>query len=194
MTDATKPATFVLVHGAWSGGWGLTPVAERMRRRGHRVYTPTLTGLGERVHLSSGAVNLSTHIEDICNVIKYERLKNFVLAGHSYGGRQASLLAADEPAIAAALLLFSYPLHPPAKPLQLRTQHFPNLRVPTTFVHGTADPFGSLAELEAAIAAIPAPTDIIPIEKAGHDLKRGRFDLAALAQRFSSSFAKGPAA
>ena len=117
-----------------------------------------------------------------------------ILAGHSYGGRQASILAADEPAIAAALLLLSYPLHPPAKPLQLRTQHFPNLRVPTTFVHGTADPFGSLAELEAAIAAIPAPTDIIPIEKAGHDLKRGRFDLAALAQRFSSSFAKGPAA
>ncbi len=117
-----------------------------------------------------------------------------ILAGHSYGGRQASMLAADEPAIAAALLLFSYPLHPPAKPLQLRTQHFPNLRVPTTFVHGTADPFGSLAELEAAVAAIPAPTEIIPIDKAGHDLKRGRFDLAALAQRFSSSFANGPAA
>ncbi|HVB11110.1 MAG TPA: alpha/beta hydrolase [Bacillota bacterium] len=78
--------TFVLVHGAWGGGWGWTPFAEAMRRRGHQVFTPTLTGMGERSHLFSGAINLSTHIEDICNVIRYERLRDFVLAGHSYGG------------------------------------------------------------------------------------------------------------
>jgi len=83
---AGKTATFVLVHGAWGGGWGFTPMADEMRRRGHRVFTPTMTGLGERTHLFSGTVNLSLHIEDICNVIRYERLRNFILAGHSYGG------------------------------------------------------------------------------------------------------------
>jgi uncharacterized protein len=102
------------------------------------------------------------------------------LGGHSYGGRQASMLAAEEPAAATALLLLSYPLHPPAKPAQLRTQHFPKLGVPALFVHGTTDPFGTMAELETAIATIPARTRIIPVEKAGHDLKRGRFDLTAI--------------
>lgn len=97
-----------------------------------------------------------------------------ILAGHSYGGRQASMLAADEPNVAAALLLLSYPLHPPGKPDQLRTQHFPRLTVPAVFVHGAADPFASLAELQAAVAAIPAATQIIPIASAGHDLRRGR--------------------
>ena len=86
MTAASKTSTFLLVHGAWGGGWGFTPMAGEMRRRGHRVFTPTMTGLGERSHLFDGGINLSTHIEDICNVIKYERLKDFVLAGHSYGG------------------------------------------------------------------------------------------------------------
>ena len=101
-----------------------------------------------------------------------------LLGGHSYGGRQASMLAADDPTIAPALLLLSYPLHPPKQPDKLRTEHFARLRVPTVFVHGTTDGFGSPAELEAAIAAIPAPTTLIPIAGAGHDLKRGRFDLA----------------
>ena len=99
------------------------------------------------------------------------------LGGHSYGGRQASLLAAEEPEAAAGLLLLSYPLHPPAKPAQLRTAHFPRLRVPATFVHGTVDPFGSIEELGAALALLPAPARLIAVEGAGHDLKRGRFDL-----------------
>jgi len=103
------------------------------------------------------------------------------LGGHSYGGRQASMLAAETPDIAAALLLLSYPLHPPDKPTQLRTQHFPALKVPALFVSGTKDGFGTIAELEAAIKTIPAPTRLIAIEGAGHDLKRGRFDLAPLA-------------
>jgi predicted alpha/beta-hydrolase family hydrolase len=103
-----------------------------------------------------------------------------ILGGQSYGGRQATLLAADEPELAQALLLFSYPLHPPGKPERLRTEHFPRLRVPALFVHGTADPFGSIAELRTAAALIPAPTRIMPIERAGHDLRRGRFDLGAV--------------
>lgn len=102
------------------------------------------------------------------------------LGGHSYGGRQASMLAAETPDIAAALLLLSYPLHPPLKPAQLRTQHFPQLRVPALFVSGTTDSFGTIAELEAAITAIPAQTRLIAINGAGHDLKRGRLDLTPL--------------
>ena len=103
-----------------------------------------------------------------------------ILGGQSYGGRQATILAADEPGLVEALLLFSYPLHPPGKPERLRTEHFPRLSVPSLFVHGTADPFGSIAELRQAVSAIPAPVRVIPVEGAGHDLKRGRFDLAAV--------------
>jgi uncharacterized protein len=103
-----------------------------------------------------------------------------MLGGQSYGGRQATLLAADEPTLVAGLVLFSYPLHPPGKPERRRTEHFPRLRVPCVFVHGTSDPFGSLDELREAIAAIPAPTALIPVERAGHDLKSGRFDLASV--------------
>jgi predicted alpha/beta-hydrolase family hydrolase len=103
-----------------------------------------------------------------------------ILGGQSYGGRQATLLAADEPALARTLLLFSYPLHPPGKPERLRTEHFPRLKIPALFVHGTADPFGSIAKLRLAIALIPAPTRVLPVEGAGHDLRRGRFDLDAV--------------
>jgi predicted alpha/beta-hydrolase family hydrolase len=103
-----------------------------------------------------------------------------ILGGQSYGGRQATMLAADEPRLVEALLLFSYPLHAPGKPERLRTEHFPRLRVPALFVHGTADPFGSIAELSLAVSAIPAPAQVMPIEHAGHDLRRGRLDLAAV--------------
>jgi uncharacterized protein len=99
------------------------------------------------------------------------------LGGQSYGGRQATMLAADEPALVAGLLLFSYPLHPPGKPDRRRTEHFPQLRIPAVFVQGTADPFGGVDEIRAALALIPAATRLIAIEGAGHDLKRGRFDL-----------------
>jgi predicted alpha/beta-hydrolase family hydrolase len=106
------------------------------------------------------------------------------LGGQSYGGRQATLLAADEPDLVSALLLFSYPLHPPGKPDRLRTEHFSRLRTPALFVQGTADPFGSIAELSAAIPLIPAAARLLPIEGAGHDLRRGRFDLATVVTRF----------
>jgi pimeloyl-ACP methyl ester carboxylesterase len=79
-------STFVLVHGAWHGGWCYKRVAEILRKAGHVVYTPTLTGLGERSHLMSPAVNLDMHIQDIVNVIRWEELSDIVLCGHSYGG------------------------------------------------------------------------------------------------------------
>jgi predicted alpha/beta-hydrolase family hydrolase len=102
------------------------------------------------------------------------------VGGQSYGGRQATMLAADEPSVADALLLFSYPLHPPGKPERLRTEHFLRLSVPALFVSGTADPFGSPDELRKAVSLIPSRTSIITVDGAGHDLKRGRFDLTAV--------------
>jgi pimeloyl-ACP methyl ester carboxylesterase len=83
---AARPKTFVLVHGASQGGWCWRRVSDRLERRGHKVFTPTLTGLGERSHLMSRDVDLDMHITDIVNVIKFESLDNIVLVGHSYGG------------------------------------------------------------------------------------------------------------
>jgi len=90
------------------------------------------------------------------------------LAGQSYGGRQSSMVAAEDPGGCDGLLLLSYPLHPPGKPAQLRTEHFPRLRVPAVFVHGTRDPFGTVEELREAIQLIPAPTRLQVVEGAGH--------------------------
>jgi len=92
------------------------------------------------------------------------------LGGHSYGGRQASMLAAEEHGIVEGLLLLSYPLHPPQQPDKLRTDHFPKLETRTLFVHGSRDPFGSREELESALQLIPVPTSLLIIEGAGHDL------------------------
>jgi len=78
--------TFVLVHGAWHGGWCWRRVADRLRRDGHAVFTPTLTGLGERSHLLRPGIDLATHVADIVNVMRWERLSDVVLCGHSYGG------------------------------------------------------------------------------------------------------------
>lgn len=86
----SKRATIVIVHGAWVGGWRWRSVADELIARGHQVFTPTLTGMGERVHLNSPEVNLSMHALDIANVIKYERLENILLVGHSYGGMPIS--------------------------------------------------------------------------------------------------------
>ena len=114
------------------------------------------------------------------------------LGGHSYGGRQASMLAATEPRLVDGLLLLSYPLHPPAKPADLRTQHFPYLQVPALFVHGMRDGFGTIAEMESALNLIPARTDLLPIPGAGHELltKTNRDALLEeVVARFLSGFA-----
>jgi uncharacterized protein len=107
-----------------------------------------------------------------------------LLGGHSYGGRQSSMLCAEEPALVSGLLLLSYPLHPPRKPEQMRTQHLPDLRTPTLFVQGTRDPFGSIAEIEQALKMVPAKTRLVPVDGAGHDLgfkgKAGKEELPKL--------------
>jgi predicted alpha/beta-hydrolase family hydrolase len=101
------------------------------------------------------------------------------LGGHSYGGRQSSLLAAAEPGLVDALLLLSYPLHPPQRRDELRTSHFPALRSPALFVHGAHDGFGTIDELTAALKLVPARTELLPIAGAGHELmtKRNRDEL-----------------
>ena len=101
------------------------------------------------------------------------------LGGHSYGGRQATMLATEEPQLADALLLLSYPLHPPRKPTELRTAHFPRLHTPALFVHGMRDPFGSVQEMQAALELIPARTALLEVEGGGHELlpKKGATDL-----------------
>jgi uncharacterized protein len=101
------------------------------------------------------------------------------LGGQSYGGRQASMLAAETPGLVDRLLLLSYPLHAPGKPTQLRTAHFPGLQIPTLFVHGSRDPFGTLDELKSAITLIPASVQLLEIEGVGHDLGRDRIAVAA---------------
>jgi uncharacterized protein len=113
------------------------------------------------------------------------------LGGHSYGGRQASMLCADEPEVAAGLLLSSYPLHPPGKPDQLRTQHLPKLTIPALFVQGTRDPFGSIEEIEAALKLIPAQTLLLKVDGAGHDLGfKGKARLDTLPSAVLSEFTK----
>jgi uncharacterized protein len=111
------------------------------------------------------------------------------LGGHSYGGRQASMLAAEEPGLAAALLLLSYPLHPPDRPAEMRTAHFPRLHTPALFVHGVRDGFATPEELASALELIPAPTRVLSVPAAGHELlsKKNREGLPlAIVQAFGS--------
>ncbi len=86
-------ATFLVAHGAWSAGWAWKKMRSRMRERGHELFTPTYTGIGERSHLASAVIDLETHIEDIVRVIDFEGLRDVVLVGHSYGGMVATGVA-----------------------------------------------------------------------------------------------------
>ena len=103
------------------------------------------------------------------------------------------MLAAEQPQIVTGLLLLSYPLHPPRKPAELRTAHFPQLKTPSLFVHGGRDPFGSHEEMKAALQLIPAQTLLLEIEGAGHELmgKKSEENLSArIVQTFQEFFRK----
>lgn len=104
-----------------------------------------------------------------------------IAGGHSYGGRLTSMVVAENRGGASELTLFSYPLHPPGKPERLRTEHFPAITVPTVFTHGSSDPFGSLDELRSAAALISAPTEIVEVTGARHDLGSKVTDVPARA-------------
>ncbi len=127
------------------------------------------------------------------DVLRSKTPGRIFLGGHSYGGRQGSMLAAEQPQLVAGLLLLSYPLHPPRKPAELRTAHFPQLKTPSLFVHGGRDPFGSHDEMKAALALIPAQTLLLEIEGAGHELlgKKTEENLQSrIVQAFQEFFTK----
>jgi uncharacterized protein len=119
-------------------------------------------------------------LKNAINTMRQSVVRRVFLGGQSYGGRQASMLLSEEN-LADGLVLLSYPLHAPSRPDQPRTQHLPRLHVPTLFVHGMRDPFGSIEEIEAARDLVPAKTELLVVEGAGHDLgfkgKKKRDDL-----------------
>jgi predicted alpha/beta-hydrolase family hydrolase len=106
--------------------------------------------------------------------IRQEVAGRVFMGGHSYGGRLSTMLAASQPELIDGLLLLSYPLHPPKKPEQPRTAHFPSLRTPAFFIHGSRDGMGRIEEMEEAVKLIPARTMLMPIDRAGHELVSGR--------------------
>jgi uncharacterized protein len=104
-----------------------------------------------------------------------------IAGGHSYGGRQTSMVVASREAPVDVLTLFSYPVHPPGKPDRPRTEHLPSITVPTVFTHGTSDPFGTPGEVRDAAGMIAAPTEVVEITGARHDLRSKALDVPALA-------------
>ena len=175
LPDTAKGNALVLTHGAGSNAQAplLIALAETFSAAGFTVLRCDLSYRQTRSWGPPGPRDAARDRGGLKNAVA--AVKNIVpgpvfLAGHSYGGRQASILCAEEPDLVPALLLLSYPLHPPRKPEQQRTQHLPSLRAPSLFVHGTRDPFGSIAELEQALKMIPAKTKLVAVEGAGHDL------------------------
>src|ERR1700742_1226133 len=104
-----------------------------------------------------------------------------IAGGHSYGGRLTSMVVAAKTTHVDVLTLFSYPVHPPGKPERARTEHLPDIAVPTVFTHGTSDPFGTPDEVRGVAAMIPAPTQIVEIAGARHDLGSKTLDVPGLA-------------
>lgn len=117
-----------------------------------------------------------------------------IAGGHSYGGRQTSMVVAENQTPVDLLTLFSYPVHPPGKPERMRTEHLPDIRVPTVFTHGTSDPFGTLVEVRDAAALICAPTEVVEISGARHDLGSKTLDVPGLAVAAAVRLLPGPTA
>jgi len=178
----------VLTHGAGANCQTLllTALAEAFATAGLTVLRCDLPFRQARAFGPPRPADAARDREGLKNAVKALRRQisgRIFLGGHSYGGRQATILAASDSELVDGLLLLSYPLHPPRKPTQLRTQHLPDLRTPSMFVHGTRDPFGSIEEVESALYLIPAKHLLMPVEGAGHDLgfkgKAKREDLPA---------------
>ncbi|NLS68208.1 alpha/beta fold hydrolase [Bradyrhizobium brasilense] len=109
--------TFVLIHGAWFGGWCWAKVADHLRGKGHRVFTPSLTGLGDRAHLAAPSVTLSTHVADVMDVLDSEELSDVVLVAHSYSGVPCAMVAERASARIRRLIFLDAVLPEDAKPL-----------------------------------------------------------------------------
>jgi len=175
----------VLTHGA--GGSRESPllqqVCDEWARRGwlavrynlpYRRRRPTGPPSGSAATDRAGIVEAIT----LCRSLADGPL---IAGGHSYGGRQTSMVVAAGDAPVNVLTLFSYPVHPPGKPERPRTEHLPDITVPTVFTYGTSDPFGTPAEVRHAAAMTAAPTELVEITGARHDLRSRTLDVAALA-------------
>ncbi len=189
----------VLSHGAGSNCQAplLVAIAETFTEAGFFVLRCDLPFRQDRPYGPPGPGDAKRDRAGLANALA--ALKNLAsrvfLAGHSYGGRQSSMLCAELPENAseeaAGLLLLSYPLHPPRKPGQLRTQHFFHLQTPAFFVQGTRDPFASVAEIEQALKLIPAKTKLLTVEGAGHDLGfKGKAKRQELPEKVLAGFQK----
>lgn len=173
--DAHTGHGLVLTHGAGSNAAAplLVAVAEAFCATGMAVLRCDLPFRQARPHgppMPAMAARDRTGLARAVRALRGRVSGKVFLGGHSYGGRQSSMLAAEEDHLAAGLLLLSYPMHPPRRPADLRTAHFPKLSTPALFVLGTRDPFGSADEMRAATALIAGPHEIVVIEGAGHDL------------------------
>src|ERR1700738_353094 len=165
----------ILTHGAGSNSTAplLVALSETLAGHGYVVLRCDLPFRQERrtgPPFPGNAERDRAGLRNAVAVLRKNVAGRIFLGGHSYGGRQATMLCAAEPDLVAGLLLLSYPRHPPGKPEQLRVQHLPKLQVPALFVHGTRDPFGSVEEMESALTMIPAKTELLRVEGAGHDL------------------------
>lgn len=165
----------VLTHGAGADCQSklLVAMSEALAASGFRVLRFDLPFRLARPHGPPSPGSASRDREGLRQAVTVMREKTkgrVFMGGHSYGGRQASMLASEEPGLVEGLLLLSYPLHPPKKPEQLRTAHFPKLETPAFFVHGTRDPFGTTAEMESALELIPAAHELFEVAGAGHEI------------------------
>lgn len=175
-----RPATasgegLVFTHGAGGNCQGplLVTLAEAFAGEGFTVLRCDLPFRQTRSFGPPRPVDAARDREGLKNAVAALRKLisgRMFLGGQSYGGRQATMLCAEEPKLADGLLLTSYPLHPPGRPEQLRTEHLPKLHTPALFVQGTHDPFAAPEEMESALKLIPAKTSLLRIEGVGHDL------------------------
>jgi uncharacterized protein len=196
--DAPNNDALVLTHGAGSNAQAplLIALADVFAAAGFTVLRCDLPYRQVRPYGPPGpgdAARDRAGLKNAIAAVKKLATGRIFLGGHSYGGRQSSMLCAElseqGPDLVAGLLLLSYPLHPPRKPEQQRTQHLPDLRTPTLFVHGTRDPFGLIAEVEQALKMIPGKTKLLVVEGAGHDLGfKGKSKSEDLPQKILSEF------
>ncbi len=193
-----EAAGLVLTHGAGANCQTalLKALAEAFCAAGVTVLRCDLPFRQMRPHgppARGGAEKDQEGLRAAVSALQRETTGRIFLGGHSYGGRQASMLAAAVPGVVERLLLLSYPLHPPKRPDQMRTAHFPSLKTPALFVSGERDEFGSRAEMEAALKLIPAKTELLIIAGAGHELMtpRNRAELPGSVVEAFLGFAKG---
>jgi predicted alpha/beta-hydrolase family hydrolase len=177
--SATGAAGLVLTHGAGANCQAplLHSLAETFCSSGVTVLRCDLPFRQARPHGPPARGNAEKDQDGLraaVALVRGQTSGRVFLGGHSYGGRQASMLAASRHGLVEGLLLLSYPLHPPKRADEMRTKHFPDLETPALLVHGTRDGFGTIAEMEAALKLIPVRTELLPISSAGHELMTSR--------------------